>query len=66
MNDLDSCIQQLITKIYIIFNAIQLGWNVDIVDGHIVLSKSSDKLTRLDKNTKELICALISDDINEI
>ncbi len=64
MDEIDSCILQLITKIYIIFNAIQLGWIVEITDGYIVLSKESNKLTKLDKNTRKLISALISDNIN--
>jgi hypothetical protein len=48
----------------IIFNAIQLGWVVGIVDKQIVLSKESSKLTKLDKNTKLLIDALICENIN--
>ena len=62
MNEIETYIQQFITKICIIFNAVQLGWLVDIVDGQIVLSKESNKLTKLDKDTKELISALICND----
>lgn len=64
MDEIESCIQQLITKIYIIFNAIKLGWIVEISDGQIVLSKELNKLTNLDKNTRELVNALICDNVN--
>lgn len=54
-------IVNIITKLYIIINATKLGWTVEIQDNKIVLSKLSNKLTRLDKNTPQLINALICD-----
>jgi len=64
MDDTESYILQFMIKMCIIFNAIQLGWVVGIVDKQIVLSKESSKLTKLDKNTKLLINALICENIN--
>ena len=49
----------IITKLYIIINASKLGWNVELQDNKIVLTKHSSKLTKLDKNTPKLIEALI-------
>jgi hypothetical protein len=52
---------QLITKLYIMVNATKLGWMVEIEDNKIILSKKSDLLTNLDKNTPQLINVLIQD-----
>ena len=52
---------QLITKLYIMVNATKLGWMVEIEDNKIILSKKSDLLTNLDKNTLKLINVLIQD-----
>ena len=50
----------IITKLYIIINATKLGWNVEIIDNGIILSKKINKLTKLDKSTPKLLNALIS------
>lgn len=52
---------QIITKLYIIINAIRLGWLVEIDNNKIILSKKLSSLTRLDKNTPKLINALMRD-----
>lgn len=57
-NDIEA-ITYIITKLYIIINASKLGWNVELQDNKIVLTKHSSKLTKLDKNTPKLIQALI-------
>jgi len=54
----------VITKLYIMINAEKLGWNVEVHDNRIVLSKHSTKLTKLDKNTPKLIKALIKHDLS--
>jgi len=50
---------RMVIKLYIIINAIRLGWRVKIYNNKIILSKCSDNLTTLDKNTPTLINALI-------
>lgn len=52
---------QLITKLYIMINAVKLGWMVEVEGNKITLSKNSDLLTNLDKNTPELLNVLIHD-----
>lgn len=52
---------QLITKLYIMINAAKLGWMVEIEGNKIILSKNSDLLTKLDKNTPKLLNVLIQD-----
>lgn len=58
----EQSLRQLIIRIFIIFNAVQLGWIVEIDRGQIILSKHMDRLTKLDKNTEKLINALISNE----
>lgn len=55
---------KLIIKIYIVINARKLGWDVEIIDNEITLSKKSDLLTTLDRNTTDLFNVLIHDDFN--
>ena len=50
--------------LFLIINAIKLGWNIDIVDHNtIILTKNNNKLTNLDKNTPKLIKKLFSNNI---
>jgi hypothetical protein len=42
-------------------NAEKLGWDVEIEDNTITLSKKSDLLTTLDRNTNDLLNVLIYD-----
>jgi len=48
-----------IIRLYIILNASELGWNVEIEENQIVLTKNTNLLTDLDKNTPKLINKLI-------
>lgn len=59
-NDFDFVVQ-IITRLYIIINAEKLGWNVEVYNDKLVLTKHTTKLTRLDKNTPRLIKALFRD-----
>lgn len=63
MNEVD-LIVHVIIKLYIILNALKLGWYVELYEDRIVLTKQSALLTRLDKDTPRLINTLISDDLN--
>jgi hypothetical protein len=54
-------ILQMIIKFYIMNNAEKLGWDVEIEDNTITLSKKSDLLTTLDRNTNDLLNVLIYD-----
>jgi hypothetical protein len=54
-------IVHLITKLYIVINAVRLGWLVKIEGNQIILTKKSNTLTDLDRNTPMLIQKLISD-----
>jgi len=52
-------IVHVIIKLYIIINAVKLGWCVEIYDDRLVLTKRSILLTRLDKDTPRLISSLL-------
>lgn len=54
-------IVQVIIKLYIIVNAIKLGWCVEIYDDKLILTKKSSLLTHLDKDTPKLMSFLMSD-----
>jgi hypothetical protein len=56
---------QLITKFFIIINATKLGWIVSVENNKIILTKQSNLLTSLDKNTCKLINTLIQNSYNE-
>jgi hypothetical protein len=56
---------KMITKFFIIINATKLGWIVTIENNKIILTKQSDLLTSLDKNTHKLINALMHNSYNE-
>jgi len=46
----------LVIEVFIIINARNLGWNVEIKDDHeLVLTKPSQKLTDIDKDTGALM-----------
>lgn len=49
----------IVTRMYIVVNAVRLGWSVEIQEGQIILSKNSNKLTRTDNDTSDLIKELI-------
>lgn len=51
----------LMTKLYIMVNAVKLGWMVEIDGNKIILTKDLNSLTRLDKNTPKLIELLVGD-----
>jgi hypothetical protein len=49
----------LAIEVFIIINARNMGWNVEIRDDHeLVLTKATPKLTEVDKDTKMLMRAL--------
>lgn len=49
----------IVTRMYIVVNAVRLGWSVEIQEGQIILSKNSNKLTKTDNDTSDLIKELI-------
>lgn len=51
---------RLIFKMLIILNARKLGWNVEVNEGSIILTKNNDKLTKIDKDTSRLIHILFN------
>lgn len=53
-------IVKLLFKMLIILNAKKLGWDVEICDGSIILTKNNDKLTKIDKDTNRLIHILFN------
>lgn len=48
-------IVQFIIKLYIIINASNLGWNIQLNNNVITLTKKNNDLTLLDKNTPKLL-----------
>jgi hypothetical protein len=61
-NEIEIMINMII-KLYIIVNAIRLGWKVEVRTGMLILTKRLDKLTKLDKNTPRLIKELLKNEI---
>jgi hypothetical protein len=61
MSDIELVVY-FITKLYIIINALKLGWVVVIKRNKLILTKCLDDLTRLDKDTPKLITALFNSD----
>lgn len=56
---------QVVIKLYIIVNAIKLGWCVEIFDDKLILTKKSSLLTHLDKDTSKLMSFLMTDTLFE-
>lgn len=56
MSDLKNCIL-IMLQITAIYNATQLGWNVELVDGYkkIILRKKIKDMTYIDYNTFRLL-----------
>jgi|WetSurMetagenome_2_1015567.scaffolds.fasta_scaffold475744_1 hypothetical protein len=51
----------VIMKLFIIINATKLGWAVDIYNDRLILTKKSNFLTKLDKNTPKLMSSLMTE-----
>jgi len=62
MSDIE-LIVGLVIKLYIIVNAVRLGWDVEVNKNELILTKKNTKMTSLDYNTKELIGELINDSV---
>lgn len=62
MSEIDILVRSL-TKLYIMINAMHLGWSIEIKDNEMILSKKNDELTSLDKNTYQLLGALLCDEL---
>jgi len=62
MSDIE-LIVGLVIKLYIILNAVRLGWDVEVNKNELILTKKNTKMTSLDYNTKELIGELINDSV---
>lgn len=51
----------MITKLFLLSNAIKLGWTIESINSNkIIISKKTNKLTKVDKNTIKLIKRLFS------
>ena len=61
MSDLEKCILILL-QLTTIYNAQQLGWSVEVVDGHkkIILKKKIKDMTYIDHNTFRLLEVLMN------
>ena len=59
-------IVSFITRFCIIINATRLGWFVEINNNEIILTKATNKLTRVDENTVELLAALLDDEYDDL